>query len=101
MQEYTRKINRGYQLTLPQTFRDSNHLHIGDYVRMHEEDGKLIIEPVDFVPKNPVEALESLFSATSGNFDDLPEEEIMKLVRNEIKKSRKGSNTKTKKGTAS
>jgi len=95
MQEYTRKINRGFQLTLPQSFRDSYHLNIGDYVRMHEESGKLVIEPVKIVPKNSVDALKALFSkAASNNFDDLSEEEIMELVLQEIKKSRKGNNEK-------
>lgn len=90
MAEYTRKINRGFQLTLPQTFRDNFHLQVGDYLRVNEENGKLIIEPVNIVPKNPIEALESLFNASSGNFNDLSEEEIMLLVRNELKKNRKG-----------
>jgi len=89
MSEYTRKINRGYQLTLPQTFRDAYHLQIGDYLRIHEEQGKLIIEPVNLVSKNPVEALEALFDSAASNFNDLSEEEIMALVQKELKKSRK------------
>jgi len=89
MSEYTRKINRGYQLTLPQSFRDAYHLQIGDYLRVHEDDGKLIIEPVNMVSKDPIAALEALFDSASSNFGDLSEEEIMRLVHSELKKSRK------------
>ena len=95
MRVYTRKVNRGYQLTLPQTFRESYSISVGDYVRMHEEDGKLIIEPVEIVSKDPVEALKTLFDSVSDSFNDLPEDQIMKLVREEIKKNRlkpKGKN---------
>lgn len=88
MLEYTRKINRGYQLTLPQTFRDTCHLQIGDYVRIKEEGGKLIIEPVSITSKDPLQALGALFSSATDAFSGLSEDEIMKLVRKEIKKSR-------------
>lgn len=96
MSEYTRKINRGYQLTLPQTFRDTYHLQIGDYVRIQEENGKLIIEPVSIAPKDPLQALNELFSSSSNAFSDLSEDEIMKLVHKEIKKSRQDEVTRGK-----
>jgi bifunctional DNA-binding transcriptional regulator/antitoxin component of YhaV-PrlF toxin-antitoxin module len=98
MSEYTRKINRGFQLTLPQTFRDAYHLQIGDYLRIHEENGKLIVEPVNIIPKNPAAALEALFDAATSNFKDLSEDEIMLLVGKELKKSRKNAHDKAKKG---
>ncbi len=88
MEECTRKINRGYQLTLPQSFRDAYQLQIGDYLKIYEEGGKLIIEPINIMPKDPLEALKKLFSTRSGNFKDLSEDEIMRLVRKEIKKNR-------------
>ncbi len=88
MSEYTRKINRGYQLTIPQTFRDTYHLQVGDYLKIQEENGKLIIEPVQMTSKDPIAALEALFGSTSENFTALSEEEILNLVRNELKKSR-------------
>ncbi len=96
MSEYTRKINRGYQVTLPQEFRDNYHLQVGDYLRINEVGGKLIIEPVKIVPKNSVEALQSIFSSINSDLDDLPEDEIMELVRKEIKRSRKKSQLEPK-----
>lgn len=96
MKEYTGKINRGYQLTLPPAFRESYHLQIGDYLKMQEENGKLIIEPVKMVSNDPLEALKSLLSSSDDNFNDLPEEQIMDLVRSEIKKSREEHNTSGK-----
>jgi AbrB family looped-hinge helix DNA binding protein len=92
MSEYTRKINRGYQVTIPQTFRDAYHLQVGDYLRIQEENGKLIIEPVTITSKDPIAALESLFSAASENFSNLSEDQILNLVRSELKKSRQENN---------
>jgi bifunctional DNA-binding transcriptional regulator/antitoxin component of YhaV-PrlF toxin-antitoxin module len=89
MSAYTRKINRGFQFTLPPDFKDIYHLQVGDYVRIYEENGKWIIEPVTMLPKNPKKALESLFMSSTDAFRDLSEEEIMKLVSEEIKKHRK------------
>ncbi len=96
MKEYTGKVNRGYQLTIPPEFRESYHLQIGDYLKMHEKDGKLIIEPVKMVSNDPLEALQSLLSSSVDNFKDLPEDKIMELVRDEIKKSRAEYNTANK-----
>lgn len=93
MKEYTGKINRGFQLTLPPEFRENYHLQIGDYLKMQEENGKLVIEPVKMVSSDPLEALKSLLSSSVDNFKDLPEDQIMDLVRDEIKKSREEHNT--------
>lgn len=96
MPDYTRKINRGYQFTLPQAFRDAYHLQIGDYLKVHEINGKLVIEPVTIIPKNPEKALQSLFNSSSNHFDDLSEEDILKMVHKEIKKHRQELKSKLK-----
>ena len=94
--DYTRKINRGYQFTLPQAFRDAYHLQVGDYLKVHEANGKLVIEPVTLVPKNPEQALRSLFDSSTNHFDDLSEDDILKMVHKEIKKHRQASKSNLK-----
>lgn len=46
-----RKIARGYQITLPSEFRNEFHLNVGNYVEVFEENGRLIIEPVEIKKK--------------------------------------------------
>lgn len=67
-----RKISRGFQITLPQQFREDHGLEIGDFVEVIEEKDHIILKafqsdraenPVDKILKllqnsNPTEAFE-------------------------------------------
>ncbi|MFC1659780.1 AbrB/MazE/SpoVT family DNA-binding domain-containing protein [Pseudomonadota bacterium] len=72
-----RKITRGYQFTLPSEFRIENNIKEGDYIEVRSEDGRLIIEPVSFKKKDPIENLKTLFASQTKDkyFDSKSERE--------------------------
>lgn len=86
-----RKINTGYQVTLPPEFRKCNHLSVGSMVSVTNQGNKLIIEPF----KNKSEALkklESLFKNAPTEFESMPDQEVSDFVRHEIKAARSKKN---------
>jgi len=83
-----RKINTGYQLTIPPDFREHNNLFIGSMVSVINEGSRLIIEPF----KNRSAALrklELLFKNAPTTFESISEQEVSDLVRHEIKAARR------------
>lgn len=87
MEQIIRKINRGYQFTIPPEFREQNSLDVGALVSVKQEGNKLVIEPF----KNKTSALKRLdyiFSQKS-EFSKMNEDIINAMVSEEIKASRK------------
>lgn len=87
--EIISKINRGFQFTLPKSFRNANNLEIGDYLKIHEDNGKLVIEPVEVISKRSANALRTLFSTSEDHSEEVLEKQVMSEVRKEIKAFRK------------
>lgn len=90
---YIRKIARGYQVTLPPEFRKEHHLDVGDYVELQEKNGKLIIEPIEIKRKSVAKQFDNIFASQKEHpaFAKKTEEEIISLVRKEIKATRKSN----------
>lgn len=89
------KVTTGFQITIPLKFREKNEINIGDYVDFHEQNGKLIIEPLKLANKaSKSEALkkfEKIFAKkpSDKNFKNKSEDSVIKLVKKEITTSRK------------
>lgn len=88
-----RKIARGYQVTLPVEFRKEHHLDVGDYVEIQEKDGKLIIEPIEIKRKSVAKQFDDIFISQKEDpdFAKKTEDEILALVRKEVKATRKST----------
>lgn len=83
-----RKITSGYQITIPNEFRKTHHLDVGSMISISSIDEKLIIEPFQY-KSAALKKLEALFANTPDEFKDLDESEVIDLVDEEIKDSRK------------
>lgn len=81
-----RKINRGYQITLPPDFRDRYRLNIGDHVEMVEKNGLLVISPLGGRREKISRELATLFSENPES--ELSDEDTMQLAIREIKAAR-------------
>ena len=49
-----RKINRGYQITLPRFFREVFDVREGDYVQFYTKGKNFYIRPVRIIPKKRI-----------------------------------------------
>ena len=47
-----RKLGQNYQVALPREIAKTLHLHVNDYLEIHIEDNKVIIEPQMVIPKD-------------------------------------------------
>ena len=47
-----RKLGQNYQFALPKKIAKTLHIQINDYLEVHIEDNKVIIEPQIMVPKS-------------------------------------------------
>jgi AbrB family looped-hinge helix DNA binding protein len=84
-----RSIVRGGQITLPKWFRDKYHLAVGSPIEFIEKEGTLIVKPLlPLAKNNPVIKLMQLLDRTGDIVEELSEEELLNLSRQEIKKSR-------------
>ena len=84
-----RKITRGFQVTLPQEFRERYHLKVGDVVEMVEEDGNLVIRPIIIFRKKISEELDQVFAkADKKSTAKLTDDEAMEFANREIKSVR-------------
>ncbi len=84
-----RKVSRGYQVTLPRTYRDKFHLEIGDMLEFVERDDELIIRPLKTVKKeNTAKRLIEFLKRSKNLINDISENELLKLVYKERKKIR-------------
>jgi bifunctional DNA-binding transcriptional regulator/antitoxin component of YhaV-PrlF toxin-antitoxin module len=67
-----RKISRGYQITLPQTFREHHNLQIGDFIEVIEEKDQVLLRAFRMEAReNPVDKMMKLLRAASKNDKDL------------------------------
>ena len=47
-----RKLGQNYQIALPKEIVKTLHLHVNDYLEIHTEDNKVIIEPQMVIPRD-------------------------------------------------
>ena len=89
------KITTGFQITLPLNFRRENNINIGDYIEISSEANRLVIAPVKInhliSRDEALEKFNKIFAKkiTSVDFSKKSEDEVIKIVKKEIKKSRK------------
>ena len=57
---YTVKITRKYQITIPEEVREELNLRIGDFLKVEVEGGKIVLKPIIKRGINPLEELLSL-----------------------------------------
>jgi AbrB family looped-hinge helix DNA binding protein len=85
-----RKIARGYQITIPRSFREKFNIHIGDLIEFVEEDGQLIVKPVKKAgSNNAVLKLLTFLDNADDSIKDMTEDEILKLANEQRKIARK------------
>ncbi len=84
------KITTGYQITIPASYRKQNHLKIGDYVSFRQDKNRLIIEPLE--KQTAIGVFNNLFKQEiAGELNRIDEEQVLNVVNNEIKLSRKNN----------
>lgn len=67
-----RKISRGYQITLPQAFREHHNLQIGDFIEVIEEKDQILLKAFRMEAReNPVDKMIKLLQDPSNNHKDL------------------------------
>lgn len=84
-----RKVNRGFQITLPPEFRDKYDLKIGSTLCLSLEDNKLIVTPYIDDKTHALKRLQMIFA----EIDKLPqlpqsEDELYDLLDTERKSTR-------------
>lgn len=85
-----KKITRGFQITLPKSFREKYHLGIGDLIEFIENEKHLIVKPVKTSSKeNAAKQLLSFLNKTGDCAKGMTEEQILKLAHQERIKVRK------------
>ena len=47
-----RKLGQNYQVAIPKEIVESLNLHINDYLEVHIEDKKVVLEPQVMIPKD-------------------------------------------------
>jgi bifunctional DNA-binding transcriptional regulator/antitoxin component of YhaV-PrlF toxin-antitoxin module len=91
-----RKVSRGYQITLPQDFREKAHLAIGDHVRIEQHGDTLIITAVsDERQRIADELMAALAEPIEGIPDFEDDEEAMRFAIQEIRRFREGNRKKS------
>lgn len=67
-----RKISRGYQITLPQAFREHHNLQIGDFIEVIEEKDQVLLKAFRMEAReNPVDIMIKLLQEPSKNHKGL------------------------------
>ncbi len=81
-----KKISRGFQVTLPRSFRERFQLNIGDLIEFIEDDGQLTVKPIKRLMKeNSAQKLLSFLENAGDSISDMTEEEILELARQQKK----------------
>lgn len=81
-----RKITRGYQITLPRSFRDKHHLEVGDVIELLEEDGNILIKPLRRENRqNTARRLITLLEQQGDGFP-MTEEDLLSMIKEERKR---------------
>ena len=47
-----RKLGQNYQIALPKEIAKTLHLHVNDYLEIHVQGNKIIVEPQLVIPKD-------------------------------------------------
>lgn len=91
--EIYRKINRGFQLTLPQAFREKNRIRVGSLVSVTTNGDSLIVKSMQDSKSLALAKLDELFAQKpSPEFANLSDQEIMDIAIKEIDEYRKEKN---------
>jgi len=83
-----RKVSRGYQITLPPAFREQTGIHIGDHVRMEQQDDRLIITVVSEERQRLANELAAALTEPLPGAEPMTDEEAMRIALEEIRKHR-------------
>jgi AbrB family looped-hinge helix DNA binding protein len=86
-----KKIARGFQVTLPKSFREKYNLTEGDYLEASEENGAVIYRPVVIDGKKLVTEMDlalSKLDKTNNEFAGMTEEEVIKIANGQIREVR-------------
>ena len=90
-----RKVTRGFQITLPTSFRERCGVEIGDFVEVVEVGGALLVRPVAFTRQDAQAALDDIFAEADTTGDQsvttASDEEAIAIAKTEIKSRRKSS----------
>ena len=90
-----RKVTRGFQITLPTSFRERYSVEIGDFVEVLEVGGALMVRPVTFTRQEAQAALEDIFAEADTTSDQsltvASDDEALAMAQTEIKARRKSS----------
>ena len=71
-----RKLGQNYQLAIPKEIVETLHLEINDYLDVHIQNSKIIIEPQIMVPKD-----QAYFHTTEWQKDERQADEDIKKSR--------------------
>lgn len=85
-----RKVNRGFQFTIPSRLRKLLGVQEGDLLEIEESDGGIFIRPSSSSRKEKVKRFFALLDAAP-NSTSLSEEEAMNLAIHEQKASRRAA----------
>lgn len=83
-----RKVNRGYQITLPPEFREQTGLCIGDHVRIEQQGDKLIITAISEARQRLAAELTAALAEPLPGGEPMTDEEAMQIALEEIRKHR-------------
>ncbi|MBF0608135.1 MAG: AbrB/MazE/SpoVT family DNA-binding domain-containing protein [Candidatus Magnetobacterium sp. LHC-1] len=89
------KVNRNFQITLPTEFRKRFNIQEGDFLEVVENEEGVIVRPVEIAirRKQVVEKLHEIYDEISQNpYANLPEEQVMEIVNEQIKQAREEKN---------
>ena len=93
-----RKVTRGFQITLPTSFRERYGVEIGDFVEVIEVRGALMICPVTFTRQDAQAVLDDIFAAADAISDPsvtvASDDEALAIARTEIKARRKSTKSR-------
>ncbi len=90
-----RKVTRGFQITLPTSFRERYGVEIGDFVEVVEVRGALMVRPVTFTRQDAQAVLDDFFADADATSDQsvtvASDDEALAIAQTEIKARRKSA----------
>jgi bifunctional DNA-binding transcriptional regulator/antitoxin component of YhaV-PrlF toxin-antitoxin module len=93
-----RKVTRGFQITLPTSFRERCGVEIGDFVEVVEIGNVLLVRPVTLDRQEAQAMLNEIFAeadtAKNQNLAVTSDDEAIAIAQAEIKARRKSSTSR-------
>ena len=87
-----RKVTRGFQITLPTSFRERYGLEVGDFVEVLEVAGTLLVRPVGVTRQDAQAELDNIFATSDAIRDQAlavdSDEEALALAKTEVRARR-------------